>query len=152
MTQHLGPTMLTDEYKKSNDCIYMCICGHIQIFSHILTGEEMWILYINVESKQQSRQWCNSSFWKPKNSNKPSKLGRQLGSLSHCFLGQGRCPSSGFKEQDQQSQMVFTVKLFQNWGVQLRTCNMRCWWRNCFYPWQHTEITATHMLLRRFVS
>lgn len=37
-----------------------------EFFSHIVTGDETWISYVNAESKQQSMQWRHSSSPKPK--------------------------------------------------------------------------------------
>ena len=37
-----------------------------EFFSHLVTGDETWISYTNVESKQKSMQWCHSSSPKTK--------------------------------------------------------------------------------------
>ena len=48
--------MFLDRYRQDGD----------DFISHIVKGDETWILYCNTESKQQSMQWRHSSSPKPK--------------------------------------------------------------------------------------
>jgi len=65
------PKMLTDEHKQKHLAAAHQFLQRHQIegdqsFDHIITGDETWISYTNIESKRQSTQWRNSSSLKAK--------------------------------------------------------------------------------------
>jgi len=58
------PQMLTDEHKQKRLAAAHKFLQRHQIegdqcFDHIVTGDETWISYTNVESKRQSMQWSH---------------------------------------------------------------------------------------------
>jgi hypothetical protein len=54
----------------------------------IVTGDETWVSFVNVETKEQSKQWMHT--YSP---NKPKKFKQTLSTrmLKELFLGQERC-------------------------------------------------------------
>jgi len=65
------PKMLTDEHKQKRLAAAHQFLQHHQIegdqsLDHIVTGDETWISYTNMESKRQSMQWRHSSSSKAK--------------------------------------------------------------------------------------
>jgi [histone H3]-lysine36 N-dimethyltransferase SETMAR len=63
------PKMLTDEHKQKRLASAQKFLQRYrnegdEFLGHIVTGDETWISYTNVESKQQSMQWRHS--WSPK--------------------------------------------------------------------------------------
>jgi hypothetical protein len=68
-----------------------------EFFNHIVgvTGDESWISFVNVETKEQSKQWIHTH-----SSNKPKKC-KQTSAYqkahSNCFLGQERSADGGIR-------------------------------------------------------
>jgi [histone H3]-lysine36 N-dimethyltransferase SETMAR len=65
------PKMLTDQHKEQRMSSGREFLNRYRqdgddLFSHIVTGDETWISYINPETKQQSMQWRHSTSPKPK--------------------------------------------------------------------------------------
>lgn len=63
--------MLTDQHKEQRMSSGREFLNHYRqdgdyLFSHIVTGDETWISYINPETKQKSMQWRHSTSPKPK--------------------------------------------------------------------------------------
>jgi len=65
------PRMLTETHKQKRMQSARLILERYErdgdgFLSHIVTGDETWIAYSNVETKRQSMQWCHSDSPKPK--------------------------------------------------------------------------------------
>lgn len=65
------PKMLTDAHKQkrlasAENFLHRFETQGDELFEHIITGDETWISYTNVESKQQSMQWRHSASPKAK--------------------------------------------------------------------------------------
>ena len=65
-------------------------------FFPYLTGDEMWVLYVSIESKQYMQCHHSSSPKQNKNSNKPNEPGNH----GHYFIGQKIVLLVEFMEQD----------------------------------------------------
>ena len=83
------PKMLTDEHKQkrlaaAHQFLQLHQIEGDQCFDHIVTGDEMWISYTNIESKRQSMQWRHSPSPKAKNF-------KQASSVSIFKLNNPRC-------------------------------------------------------------
>jgi hypothetical protein len=67
-----------------------------EFLDHIVqvTGDEVWVSFVNVEAKEQSKQWMHTH-----SPNKPKKFKQTLSSCQeadgNCFIGQERSADGG---------------------------------------------------------
>jgi histone-lysine N-methyltransferase SETMAR len=78
--------MLTDEHKKKRlAAAHPFLQRHQtegdQGFDHIVTGDETWIAYTNIESKRQSMQWRHSSSPKSKKFKQASSVRKIMATI-----------------------------------------------------------------------
>jgi hypothetical protein len=96
-----------------------------EFLSHIVlvTGDETWVTFVNVETKKQSKNWMYI--------HSPNKLGKLKQTLSAChkadgnsFLGQGRSSDGGIHARDHNVKSVLRntkkncVRRFRTNGVE----------------------------------
>jgi hypothetical protein len=71
-----------------------------EFLNHIVrvTGDETWVSFVNVETKEQSKQWMH-----PHSSNKPKKFKQTMSPCQKadgsCFLGKERSTDGRFLQQ-----------------------------------------------------
>jgi hypothetical protein len=79
-----APLTLLEQYRKDGN----------ENLSRVVTGDETWVSFVNVETKDQSKHWIHT-----RSPNKPKKFKQTLSACQkadgNCFLGQERCADVG---------------------------------------------------------
>ena len=133
------PKMLTDEHKQKRlAAAHQFLQRHQiegdQCFDHIVTGDETWISYTNIESKRQSMQWRHSSSPKAKKFKQESSVRKimatvfwdRMGILLVYFLEPGLTINA--------DAYCETVRKLRRANQQQKTWNAVQW--DCAFAWQ----------------
>jgi hypothetical protein len=121
------PKMLTDEHKMKWHSSLTFLTQYSEqgddFLSHIVIGDETWVLHITPESKQQSMELRHTSSPIKRNSNRPCQLVR---SCAQCFGTETAFCSWNSRPKAQKSTQVSTATHLRNCVVRSRTSNVAC--------------------------
>jgi hypothetical protein len=117
--------MLLERYHKDGN----------EFLNHIITGDEIWVSFVNVETKELSKQWIHRN-----SPNKQKKFKQMLSACQKaggsCFLRQERSADGWIHaKRDHNVRSVSHVKDLNNCVGLFRTKGVECW---------HTVLVLLH--------